>query len=74
MGMYPTVDLKVKFSITLRAEIPCPSYLGYTGRQAGVYLDVDSCLVVLTRTIGLSALDGLLLGWDPWLSKSRCMF
>lgn len=32
-------------------------------RQAGVYLN-DSCLVVLTRTIGVSALDGLLLGWD----------
>lgn len=39
------------------------------GRQAGVYLN-DSCLVVLTRTIGVSALDGLLLGWESWLGHS----
>ena len=38
------------------------------GRQAGIYLN-DSCLVVLTRTIGVSALDGLLLGWVPWLQQ-----
>ena len=56
----------------LDVEIPCPSYLG-SGRQAGVYLDADSCLVVLTRTIGLSALDGLLLGWEPWLNESMWM-